>query len=98
MSVGNSYSQTFLTKICWECLVRVDLATERYNYTWKGISDCIDESAMMPYLRGAAVVGRMGAGAVAAAARGARHNLVRSTGVASLLALIDGGKFKKLLR
>lgn len=53
---------------------------------------------MMPYLRGAAVVGRMGARAVAAAARGARHNLVRSASVASLLALIDGGKFKKLLR
>lgn len=56
------------------------------------------ESAMKPYLGGAAVVGRVGARAVAAAACGARHNLVRSAGVASLLALIDGGKFKKLMR
>lgn len=53
---------------------------------------------MKPYLGGAAVVGRVGARAVAAAACGARHNLVRSAGVASLLALIDGGKFKKLMR
>jgi len=40
----------------------------------------------------------MGARTVAAAAGGACHDFVRGPGLSSLLALIDGGKFKKLIR
>jgi len=39
----------------------------------------------------------MGARTVAAAAGGACHNFVRCPGVLTLFALIDGGKFKKLI-